>query len=36
MVWNSHPEPSWLRRLKLAAVVVVPVLIVALAVWDAC
>jgi hypothetical protein len=36
MVWNSHPEPRWLRRLKLAAVVVVPLFIVGLAVWDAC
>jgi len=37
MIWKADPEPPrWLRYLKLAAVVVVPAFIVALAVWDAC
>lgn len=32
VVWNSDPEPRWLARLKLAAVVLVPLFIVGLAV----
>lgn len=36
MVWKHDPEPRWLRRLKAAAVVLVPLFIVGLAVWDAC
>lgn len=36
MVWKADWDPRWLSRLKAAAVVLVPLFIVGLAVWDAC